>query len=104
MTPDFSPESLKGFLQARVKITAYMAAYPNPPKMRKALGKAEDEAKAKLRAKAKVTPEQFDLAWQGKTLGAEARLKLWRALNVDPAEYGIRLIDFGKQERMRDAA
>jgi hypothetical protein len=103
MKPDFSPAMLKSFLRIRVGHMAFSSAYPAASQRPLAYVKAEISAKRTLRIMARVTEVQFDLAWHGRALSVEPRLKLWGALGVVPAEYGIRLVDYGKQE-LSDAA
>lgn len=107
-TPDFSPEMLKGFLRARVEMAGYNAIFPGPltsvKKVRRSFDDARSAEKDRIRKKAGVTAVQFDLAWMGRTLSAEPRERLWRALGVDLDSYGVKLIDYGKQERRADDA
>lgn len=51
-----------------------------------------------IRKAAKVSVEDFDLAWSGRLRVAAAREKLWAALGVVPSEQGVRLLDNGGQE------
>lgn len=102
MRADFSPTVLKGFLRARVDIAAYGAAFPDPPRKGADFTKARREALAEIRKRAGVTEVQLDLAWHGRALSLEARGKIWlHGLGIDPAAYGVRLIEGGKQERLR---
>lgn len=104
MTPDFSPTMLKGFLRARVKMTAYLAAYPAPPLSGVDLPKAESAARGSIRKQAGITAGDFKAAWDGRPVALPVRLKLWSALGVNPAAHGIRLVDADGQEEVRDAA
>ena len=104
MTPDFSPAMLKGFLRARVKMTAYLAAYPAPPLSGVDLAKAESAARAAIRKQAGITALVFGAAWDGRAIDLPARQKLWLALGVNPAAHGIRLVDGDRQQEVRDAA
>lgn len=104
MTPDFSPAMLKGFLRARVKMTAYMSAYPAPPLTLTDLPKGETAAKAAIRKHAGVTADEFSNAWDGRLLPMSARLKLWLALGVNPESHGVRLLDGDGQEDILHAA
>lgn len=104
MMPDFSPDMLKGFLRARVKMTAYMAAYPAPPLLGVDLPKAEASARTKIRQNARVSAAEFKAAWDGRPLPTATRLKLWQLLGVNPAAHGIRLVDGDGQEAICDAA
>jgi hypothetical protein len=104
MTADFSPTMLKGFLHARCEMAGYRAVFPDPkastrrpPRSFEAARAAEKE---RIRKSAGVSVEQIDLAWSGRTLGVEPREKLWRALGVDLATYGVKLVDYGKWEKV----
>lgn len=100
-TPDFSPAMLKGFLRARVKMEAYMAAYPNSPLKAKAdQAHREGHSRGKLRKRAGVSAKDFKRAWDGLGVDLNARVKLWRALGVSPTAHGIRLIGADQQEWM----
>jgi hypothetical protein len=105
--PDFSPEMLKGFLRARVEMAGFAAIFPGPlssvRKVRHSFDDARRAEKERIRKKAGVTTVQFDLAWMGRTLSVGPREKLWRALGVDVGAYGVRLVDYGKWEKL-DAA
>lgn len=102
MRADFSPIMLKGFLRARVDIAAYNAAYPDPPRKGADFTAARREALATIRKRAGVTEVQLDLAWHGRALSLEARQKIWlQGLGIDPAAYGVRLVEGGRQERLR---
>ncbi|MBX5015929.1 hypothetical protein [Rhizobium lentis] len=100
MTPDFSPAMLKRFLRARVGIEAYGRIFAAPAGFAPKLEDIEAEEKRRLRKSAGITEEQFDLAWSGRGISLEPRQRLWKALGVDPAACGVRLLDQGKQERM----
>jgi len=99
MTPDFSADMLKSFLRIRVGYLVMNAAYPAPPKRPEHPKKIEDGVKARIRKAAGVTAVHFDMAWHGRALSVVPRARLWGALGIDPADYGIRLLDLGKQER-----
>lgn len=102
MRADFSAAMLKGLLRARVDITAYNAAYPAPPRKGANFSAARREALVAIRKKADVTEVQLDLAWHGRAISLEARQKIWvQGLGIDPASYGVRLVDGGKQEPLR---
>lgn len=91
MTPHFSPNMLRLFLRARV---CHMAntAFPAPR------GTQERGAKAKLRKAAGVTDFEFNMAWMGRLERPLPRLKLWMSFGIDPAVFGVRLVDGGGQE------
>lgn len=100
MTPDFSPAMLKRFLRARVGIEAYARIFAAPVGFAPKLEDVEQEEKDQLRKAAGLTEEQIDLAWSGRGLSLSPRERLWKALGVDPAGCGVRLLDHGKQERI----
>jgi hypothetical protein len=91
MNPNFSLDMLKGFLRARVKITAFMTAFPNPPLTVVDLPKGEAAAKTALRRQAGVSAAEFDQAWHGRSISGVAQARLWRSLGVNPEAYGVRL-------------
>lgn len=96
MKPDFSPAMLRDFLHLRVKAMV-LIDYPS-------VGKSgEKAARAALRKRSGLTRDQFDLAWSGRLKEGRARAKIWAALWVDPADFGLLLTDDGGQEA-RDAA
>lgn len=95
MMPDFSPKMLRGFLNARIEMAGYRAAFPGERKGQRHGALTFEEARAAERAalvkRARVTAEQFDLALTGRIVSLDARQRLWKALNADPASHGIRL-------------
>jgi hypothetical protein len=96
MTPDFSHQMLKSFLHLRVKAMV-LIDYPS-------IGKSgEKAAKVTLRKRSGLTRDEFDLAWSGRLTEGRARARIWAALWVDPADFGLLLTDDGGQEA-RDAA
>jgi hypothetical protein len=96
MKPDFSPTMLRDFLHLRVKAMV-LIDFPS-------VGKSgERAAKTDLRKRSGLSREEFDLAWAGRLKEGRARAKIWAALWVDPATFGLLLTDDGRQEA-RDAA
>lgn len=104
--PDFSPEMLKGFLRARVKVRFYEKAYPNHPLARKAdQAKLERAIKGLLRKETGISATEFENAWQGRRVSADTRVRLWHALGVSPSRHGVELIGWnGQREVQRHAA
>lgn len=104
MMPDFSPKMLRGFLNARIEMAGYRAAFPDERKSARRGALTFDQARSAERAaimkRARVTADQFELAMAGRIVSLDARLRLWKALNADPASHGIRLLDGSGQERM----
>lgn len=100
MTPDFSPAMLKRFIRARIGIEVYGRIFAAPAGFAPKLEAVEAEEKDRLREAAGLTEEQLDLAWMGRGLSLAPRERLWKALGVDPAGCGVRLLDHGKQERI----
>jgi hypothetical protein len=104
MTTDFSPKMLRGFLNARIEMAGYRAVFPDERKSLRrgtmTFDKARQEERRAIMKRARVTPEQFDLALAGRIISLEARERLWKALNADPAAHGIRLLDGSGQERI----
>ncbi|NTI27648.1 hypothetical protein [Rhizobium rhizogenes] len=95
MTPDFSPDMLKSFLRLRV---AAMVLIDFP-----SVGKSgERAARTALRQRSGLTRDEFEMAWMGRLRDGKARAKIWAALWVDPATFGLLLTDDGGQE-VRDA-
>ena len=80
--PDFSPVMLAGFLQARFESRS----------------KSRRKWLNDLRKRAGITERQMDSALNGRLRQAAARARLWGALGIVPADYGIGLVDGGKQE------
>lgn len=91
MTTDFSPQMLSLFLRARV---CHMANTAFPA----ARGSQERGAKAALRKEAGVTDFEFNMAWMGRLSRPVPRLKLWMSFGIDPAVFGVRLIDGGQEQ------
>ncbi|WP_416065400.1 hypothetical protein ACK9YZ_01240 [Rhizobium sp. ZK1] len=102
---DFSSEMLKGFLRARVEMAGYNAVFPgqhaSTKKQRPAFDAARKAEMERIRKRAGVTVVQFDLAWMGRALSVQPREKLWRALGVDLDLYGVKLVDYGKWEKIQ---
>ena len=89
MITDFSPAMLKGFLHIRVTHEASVAMYPGRD--------AELVAKVALQQRADVTDKDFRLAWRGRLLAPAPRERLWRALGVPPALFGVTLVHGGQE-------
>jgi hypothetical protein len=93
---------LKSFLRTRVEMAGFSAIFPHSlssvRKVRHSFDDARKAERERIRKRAGVTAVVFDMAWMGYTLTAPNRVKLWKALGADPATYGIRLVDLGKQE------
>jgi hypothetical protein len=87
--PDYSPAMLASFLRIRVAYANLTAFKPGHDTI-----KAE---RAMLAHAAGVTPGDFWVAWQGNALGAGLRARLWAALGVYPADFGVVLDDAGGQ-------
>ncbi|AYD00008.1 hypothetical protein [Neorhizobium sp. NCHU2750] len=104
MIPDFSPKMLRGFLNARIEMAGYRAEFPDERKSVRRKAMTFDEARVAERSaimkRARVTAEQFELALAGRIVSLDARARLWKALNADPASHGIRLLGGSGQERM----
>lgn len=90
MTPEFSPAMMKFFLRARVAHAANVAF----PASR---GSQERGAKTEIRKRAGVTVQEFEMAWMGRLLSPEPRLRLWIALGIDPSVYRIQLTHGGQE-------
>jgi hypothetical protein len=105
MTTDFSPKMLRGFLNARIEMAGYRAAFPDERKgLRRGtmtFDRARQAERNAIMKRAKVTDEQFELALAGRVIGLGARERLWKALNADPAAHGVRLLAGSGQERIR---
>ncbi|MBB3608648.1 hypothetical protein [Rhizobium sp. BK602] len=91
MTPDFSPDMLKRFLRLRVDMMVRIS-FPSQGRS------AEKAARAELRQRCDVSRQEFWDAWQGRLGNGRLRAKIWAALWVDPAEFGLLLTDDGGQE------
>ena len=91
MTPDFSPRMLRLFLWARIGFAVEMAG---------AGKKASTTAECRMwfRKAAKVSKDELALALAGRLNDTAARLRLWRVIDLDPADFGVRLINGGRQE------
>ena len=90
MTPDFSPSMLKSFLRIRVAAMAQIS-FPSVGRS------AEKSAKAELRKHSGLSREDFELAYSGRLSDPESRTRIWKALWIDPALYGVRLTDGGQE-------
>ena len=53
-----------------------------------------------MRRAARITATEIEFAWMGRLNRAEPRAKLWAALKIDVADFGVRLTDQGGQEVM----
>jgi hypothetical protein len=91
MTPDFSPLMLKQFLTLRVAMMVRLD-FPSQPRS------GEKAALADLRKRSGLSRDEFDLACKGKLKTGIPRAKIWAALWIDPASFGILLTDDGGQE------
>jgi hypothetical protein len=89
MQPDYSSEMLQAFLHIRVDFTNRTSFSPGYDTI-----KAERHVLAKT---AGVTKDQIWRAWQGKPVNAAVRTRLWAALGVYPADFGVVLTDDGGQ-------
>lgn len=105
MTPDFSPKMLRGFVHARIAMAGYRTVFPDERKSTKRSSLSFDDACAAERARiirrARITPEQLDLVLSGRGIEISARVRLWRALDADPARFGIVLTGTSGQEVAR---
>lgn len=102
--PDYSPKMLRLFLHARVRFAGAEAALIEP--RNRASG--ESAEKRRIRKAAKVTNNEFHMAWMGWLLSADDRTRLWAALGVYPEKFGVVLEDRGGQTpaapKLEDAA
>ncbi len=96
MQPDYSPKALQLFVHARVRHAGADAALMASAN-RISGEKAE---KRKLRKNSGITVVQFDMAWMGTLRRALPRTRLWSAMDVFPADFGIILTDDGGQMAM----
>lgn len=87
--PDYSPEMLSSFLRIRVAYANLTAFKPGRDTV-----KAE---RALLARAAGVSRADFWVAWQGNALDSALRTRLWAALGVYPADFGVVLDDDGGQ-------
>lgn len=105
MTPDFSPKMLRGFVHARISRAGYRTVFPDERKSTKRGELSFDAACAAERdriiKRARITTEQLDLVLSGRGIETSARLRLWKALDVDPARFGIVLTGTSGQEVAR---
>lgn len=91
--PDFSPEMLRFFLRARAE-----HAVPANATKRQRLD-AMRRFKATIRKQAGVTAGQFDLAWMGRLLMADTRVRLWAVLRHFPVDHGV-MLNHGGQDHV----
>lgn len=92
--PQFSPAMLQFFLRAGAAYRVFSDASDRKP---------QDIAmrfRADMRRAARVTAMEMEMAWMGRLNRAEPRAKLWAALKIDVADFGVRLTDQGGQEVM----
>lgn len=105
MTPDFSPKMLRGFVYARILMAGYRTVFPDERKSTKRAVMSFDAACAAERdriiKRARITPEQLDLVLSGRGIETSARVRLWKALDADPARFGIVLTGMSGQEVAR---
>ena len=105
MTPDFSKEMLRGFVHARISMAGYRTVFPDERKSTKRGALSFDEACAAERARivkrAGITEEQMDLVLSGRGIETSARVRLWKALDANPARFGIVLTGTSGQEVAR---
>jgi len=87
LRPEFSPFMLKLFIRAHCLhvVNAGLSSDINA-------------AKTALRKAAGVTAATLSKAWAGRLNSAAARVKLWGAMGLRPADYGLALTDDGGQE------
>ena len=96
--PDFSPAMLRTFLHLRSDLAVSQDA--DAAGASRAARRAVNRFRAAMRERAGVSIAEFNQAWRGtRTLAVEPRRRLWRAMDLDPADAGIRLIENGGQER-----
>lgn len=105
MTPDFSPKMLRGFVRARISMAGYRTMFPDERKSTKRPVMSFDEAcaaeRARLIKRAGITEDQMDLVLSGTGIETSARVRLWKALDANPARFGIVLVGTGGQEVAR---
>jgi len=105
MRPDFSPKMLRGFVHARISMAGYRTVFPDERKSTRRPAVSFDAACAaereRLIKRARITPEQLDLVLAGRGIETSARVRLWKALDADPARFGIVLVGTGGQEVAR---
>ena len=90
--PDFSPAVLQAFIKIR---TACIKCEHSDPACRK----CQRRHTAELRKRSGLSTGDMKLAATGKLKDAGRRVRLWGAMDIVPAEYGIQLLDDGGQER-----
>jgi hypothetical protein len=91
--PDYSPKMLRLFLHARVRFAGAEAALFEPSNRIS----GERAEKRRLRKAARVTNVEFEMAWMGRLLSPGDRTRLWAALGVFPADFGVVLEELGRQ-------
>ncbi|WP_428413060.1 hypothetical protein [Pararhizobium sp.] len=91
--PEFSPSMLRAFLHAHCR----RAHFEEPEECGFQTTKRRELAV--IRKRARVTHFEINFAWMGRLREAAARERLWCALGLNPADYGIRLLH-GDQEKM----
>lgn len=88
--PDYSPAMLRLFLRARALHAS--AAARGAARRAAAARRSRDET----RRAAKVTVAEFDMAWMGRLLRPEPRVRLWAVLGHHPSDFGIVLMHGGQ--------
>nr|WP_210282388.1 hypothetical protein [Mesorhizobium sp. RMAD-H1] len=53
--------------------------------------------KAEIRKRARVTHGALDLAWMGRLNNPDDRVRIWGALGIVPADYGVTLTHGGQE-------
>lgn len=90
--PDYSPNTLRLFLRARAELAVPAGA------TRRQRVDAVRKFKTSIRKQAGVTAGQFDLAWAGRLLMPETRVRLWAVLGHFPAADGVTLNHGGQDD------
>ena len=102
MPPDFSPAMLRFFLHARVSHAGLVAVplcspLPSGQRPHEAKAPAERRMKDSIRKTAGITNLEFQSAWLGRLPTPDPRAKLWGALGLIPASFGVRLTHGGQE-------
>lgn len=89
--PEFSQSMLRLFLHARCR----HEHFERPARC--GFQTTKNRVLDAVRRKAQVTHHDMSMAWMGRLMTAETRARIWRALGLDPADYGVTLTHGGQE-------
>ena len=90
MTPDYAPQMLQAFLQARATMRRCTDQSTNRD--------ARNAVRAEIMAKTGLCEKDLHAAFRAGLRDGVKRARIWSALGVYPEEFGVLLLDNGGQE------